>query len=297
MNILPTLLGRAFKTSLVALALLALAACSSNKMAYRYADWGIVWWVDDFIPLTGDQRAQLSRDIEEFRQWHCSSELPRYQAWLDSLMLDVSERDLAYRDVELHQQDLFELFPPLLDRVVPIATRLLSSLSEQQVEELARNLRDNQQEYREKYLGDSPVRTVEARAERAEKRIERWFGDLNDEQKTIVRRWAENRGRQTEIWLQGRRNWQEALLAALDRRNDPGFDQEVARLIKQSEQVRGTAYESMMEDGRSALTALLHELIEASGPQHLAHLQQQAASLDGDLEALTCTPSSNVASG
>ncbi len=30
------------------------AGCSSTKLAYRYADWGIVWWVEDYVSLTGD---------------------------------------------------------------------------------------------------------------------------------------------------------------------------------------------------------------------------------------------------
>ncbi|MBZ2167352.1 DUF6279 family lipoprotein [Marinobacter sp. F4216] len=289
--------NRFLKLCIAVILTLTLAACSSNRMAYRYADWGIVWWVEDYITLTSEQREQLASDIESFRQWHCSSELPRYQAWLEGFMVDLDEQDMQYQTVALHQQDLFSLFPPLLDRVVPIATNLLSSLSDQQVRELARNMEDNQQEYREKYLEDSASDTIEARAERAEERIERWFGELNREQRTVVKQWAENRGRQTEVWLQGRRNWQKALLAALERRNEPGFSDDVALLIKQSEQVRGAEYQAMMEDGRAALTTLLHDLMETSDPEHLAHLQQQANGLDGDLEALTCSPSSEVASG
>lgn len=59
-----------------------LAGCSQTRLAYRYADWGVVWWVEDYISLTGEQEAQLSQDLEALRQWHCSAELPRYQQWL-----------------------------------------------------------------------------------------------------------------------------------------------------------------------------------------------------------------------
>ncbi|HBX36808.1 MAG TPA: DUF3549 domain-containing protein, partial [Pseudohongiella sp.] len=67
-----------------------LVGCSSTKVAYRYADWGIVWWVEDYVSLTADQKQQLNNDIAQLRQWHCSAELPRYQAWLDELESDVS---------------------------------------------------------------------------------------------------------------------------------------------------------------------------------------------------------------
>ena len=64
MEFLPTFGLKGIRTlALLAVALLALAACSSTKLAYRYADWGIVWWVDDYIPMTGEQQAQLEQEI------------------------------------------------------------------------------------------------------------------------------------------------------------------------------------------------------------------------------------------
>ena len=91
----------------------ALVGCSSTKLAYRYADWGIVWWVEDYVTLTADQKQQLNSDIEQLRQWHCSAELPRYQAWLDELESDVASSPPDQPTVEYHQQRLFGFFPSL----------------------------------------------------------------------------------------------------------------------------------------------------------------------------------------
>ena len=44
---------------LITLTALALSGCSSTKLAYQYADWGIIWWVDDYVPMTDPQQAQL----------------------------------------------------------------------------------------------------------------------------------------------------------------------------------------------------------------------------------------------
>ena len=51
--------------SIALLGLLLLGGCSSTKMAYRYADWGIVWWVDDYIPMTAEQESRLEQDIHD----------------------------------------------------------------------------------------------------------------------------------------------------------------------------------------------------------------------------------------
>ena len=267
-----------------------LVGCSSTKVAYRYADWGIGWWVEDYVSLTADQKQQLNNDIAQLRQWHCSAELPRYQAWLDELESDVSNNPPDQATVEYHQQQLFSFFPSLLERATPVATNLLSSLSDEQVQELADNMAQSQREMEEEFLADSPEATAEARADRTAERVERWLGELNSEQRNIVRQWSANRGAQTEIWLQGRRNWQLALLEILEGRDEPTFEAELEYLILNSEEVRGEAYKAMMAESRVAMASLMHDLILAGDNTTLAHLQNRAVELNNDFEALTCSP-------
>jgi len=267
-----------------------LAGCSSTKLAYRYADWGIVWWVEDYVSLTADQKQQLNSDIEQLRQWHCSAELPRYQAWLDELESDVSNNPPDQATVEYHQQQLFSFFPSLLERATPVATNLLSSLSDEQVQELADNMAQSQREMEEEFLADSPEATAEARAERTAERVERWLGELNRKQRDIVRQWSANRGAQTEIWLQGRKNWQLALLEILEGRDEPTFEAELEYLILNSEEVRGEAYKAMMAESRAAMASLMHDLILAGDNTTLANLQNRAVELNNDFGALTCSP-------
>ncbi|WP_417565849.1 DUF6279 family lipoprotein [Marinobacter sp.] len=274
---------------LLALAV-ALAGCSSTKTAYRYADWGIVWWVEDYISLTDAQKQQLNADIDNLRQWHCSAELPRYQAWLEELESDVKNGPLDRATVAYHQEQLFAFFPGLLEQATPVAVNLLSSLSDKQVQELAENMERNQREMEEKFLADSPKATAEARADRTAARVERWLGNLSDEQRQTVRKWSANRGAQTEIWLQGRRNWQLALLEVLERRNGPSFPGELENLIMNSEKIRGEAYEAMMAESRIAMASLMHDLIKAGDASTLVHLQNRAAELNNDFGALVCAP-------
>ncbi|WP_449286350.1 DUF6279 family lipoprotein [Marinobacter sp. PE14] len=268
----------------------ALVGCSSTKLAYRYADWGIVWWIEDYVTLTADQKQQLNSDIEQLRQWHCSAELPRYQAWLDELESDVSSNPPNLATIDYHQQQLFGFFPSLLERATPVAVNLLSSLSDEQIQELADNMAQSQREMEEEFLADSPEATAAARAERTAERVERWLGELNSEQRDIVRQWSANRGAQTEIWLQGRRNWQLALLKTLEGRDEPTFEAELEHLILNSEEVRGDAYKAMMAESRIAMASLMHDLIMAGDRETLAQLQNRAVELNSDFEALTCSP-------
>tara|TARA_R110002096_G_scaffold283952_1_gene477959 strand:- start:351 stop:1220 length:870 start_codon:yes stop_codon:yes gene_type:complete len=274
--------------SIALLGLLLLGGCSSTKMAYRYADWGIVWWVDDYIPMTAEQESRLEQDIHDLRQWHCATELPRYSEWLAQLKSDVRSGNLSQSTVTHHQEQLLSFFPPLMERARPAATRLLSSLSDEQVQQLASNMEESQKELEDEFLADDPEQTREARAKRTMERVERWLGALNGRQRGTVNAWSEDRGKQTEIWLEGRRNWQQALIDALETRNSDGFSEQVRYLMNNYEEVRGKRYQRMMSDSRTAMAGLMADLLQQADQRHLDHLLEQAESMRGDFDTLAC---------
>lgn len=269
--------------------LMFFAGCSQARLAYRYADWGVVWWVEDYISLTSEQEAQLNQDLEALRQWHCSVELPRYQQWLAALKSDLAEGTPGQATVLFHQEQLMDFIPELLERAAPVAVNLLSSLSVEQVAQLADNMAEKQQELEQEMLEGTPAETARARSERTIERIERWLGDLNQQQWTIVESWSADRGRQTEIWLTGRRNWQLALLDVLEQRGEPGFAEQVKELLVHSERARGAEYQAMLAKSRVAMASLMHDLLQAGDTRHQDHLLARASELNGDFAALTCS--------
>lgn len=273
---------------LTVLCLFLFAGCSSTKMAYRYADWGIIWWVEDYITLTSVQEARLEEDLAALQQWHCSAELPRYTRWLDELEADITATKPDIVTIRYHQQQLLAFLPDLIARATPVAVNLLQSLSDEQVAELAENMADNQQELEEEMLAGTPQETAEARADRTAERIERWLGDLNGKQRALVEAWSAGRARQTEIWLQGRENWQSALLAALDNRDQPGFPATVEELMVHSDRARGLAYQTMMRESRQAMAELMYNLIQAGEKRHREHLLTKAEKLNRDFVTLSC---------
>ena len=50
----------ALKALLLLASLAMLGACSANRLAYNNLDWLIGWKVDDYLPLTGDQKDWLA---------------------------------------------------------------------------------------------------------------------------------------------------------------------------------------------------------------------------------------------
>lgn len=268
---------------------LVFASCSSTKLAYRYVDWGIVWWVEDYIPMTDEQENQLERDILSLRDWHCRTELPRYSEWLVELKQDVQSGNLQKARISYHQEQLLSFFLPLADQAKPAAKRLLLSLSDEQIRELADNMAGSQAELEKVFLAENPEQTRQARTERTKERIERWLGTLNEIQTRILEQWSFDRGRQTEIWLEGRRTWQRKLLEVIEQRKEAGFDSAIDYLIDKNDELRGSEYHQMMAESRASTTDLVTDLLEEANQQQLDLLLDRAAALRDDFNTLTCT--------
>ncbi|MGK0291485.1 MAG: hypothetical protein ACI86H_002953 [bacterium] len=70
-----------FLTLLIAFTFL-IGSCVSVKIAYNYADWYLVYKLDDYFNLTDKQEEFLDKKIKRFHQWHRKYQLPQYVTFL-----------------------------------------------------------------------------------------------------------------------------------------------------------------------------------------------------------------------
>ena len=265
------------------------SGCTSTRLAYRFADWGAIWWVEDYIALSGDQEQALERDIRDLFQWHCSQELPRYRDWLDTVIAETDTTatpDSA--QIAQYQNQLLALLPPLIEKVTPIAVNLLQSLSDEQVKALAVNMSVRQQEIEQEMLKASLEATASARAERTAERLQTWLGDFSDDQYFRIQMWSAAQAGQTTIWLDSRKHWQQALLDALQNRQQPEFAATIAALLQQPELARGIEYQQTMVSSQGAMAKLLSDLLATGGDPALAKVNEKALKLRNDINELAC---------
>jgi len=268
---------------------LLVAGCSSARLAYRYADWGTVWWMEDYVTLTGDQQEALEQSVRDFRQWHCSRELPRYELWLSTVIADANSAALTdSARMEFHQEQLLDLLPALAEKATPMVVALLETLSDEQVQELATTMADRQQELEQELLRRSPEATASARAERTSERLESWLGDVTDDQYFRIQRWSAAQAGQTDIWLEGRERWQQAFLEALQQRQQAEFAGVIGDLLQDPEQARDVAYQQTMAQSKTAMARLLSDLLMMGGEPALEKIRAKATELKSDVDALTC---------
>lgn len=59
-----------------------LASCSRLDLGYRNLDWLIPWSLDNYIPLSAEQKTWLKPRLITHINWHCTTQLPLYSNWL-----------------------------------------------------------------------------------------------------------------------------------------------------------------------------------------------------------------------
>lgn len=269
----------------VILMLALLSACSSTRLSYRFADRGAVWWVEDYVDLTGDQANVLRADLRGLRDWHCETQLPRYSDWLEDLRQETASGELPPERITYHREHVARFLEPLSERIVPVASRLLQSLSDEQVNELIDGMKAQQAEYRQEYLQES---TPDDAVNRVRERAERWLGGLNDRQLAVIRQWVASREGATEDWLEGRQQWQSAFARLLAERRQPDFEDRLRDMILNYQHYQGEAGQSRAGQNADDIVRLTHQLLVAADNRHWQHLQDETTDLRQDFAALAC---------
>ncbi len=165
---------------------LVLAGCTALRVVYHQAPNLSYWWIDGYADLDSRQTAQVRADLDTFFAWHRSEELPR----LADLLRDWQR--LAPNDITAEQVCVqFDRVRGSLERAAGEAaapmSRLALTLSPAQMEHLARQQAKSNREFEDDFIKPPPAKVLDRRTERAQDRIETFYGRLSDAQRQLLR--------------------------------------------------------------------------------------------------------------
>ncbi|WP_240008758.1 DUF6279 family lipoprotein [Aquipseudomonas campi] len=267
---------------------LLLGACSRIDLAYRNLDWLISWSLDDYLQLNSTQKDWLKPRLREHLDWHCSTQLPAYSAWLQRSAALVEQPQLQPEQLQAQFSEFRQALDAIAVEITPTGTELLRGLNPLQVQELEAAMAQEDAELRAEYLEPAMEEQITRRRERMEERLQPWFGQLNDAQRGHVAIWASQLGEQNRLWLDNRAHWQAKLRAALESRRGADFDVRLQSLLQQRAQHWTPAYREQFERSQQLLAELFSNLLNAADNPQRQHLQQRLAALRQDLDSLAC---------
>ncbi|GLH32441.1 DUF6279 family lipoprotein [Pseudomonas sp. TWI672] len=267
---------------------LALVACSRIDLAYRNLDRLVPWSLDDYLAMNRDQRSLLDERLKQHLAWHCTTELPGYLDWLDRVRSMVAEGQVTDQALQQRMNEARQAIGRVAEAITPSAAELLRGMSDAQVAQLGEALREDISERQEKYVDTPLSKQVARRAERMEKRLTPWFGELTAAQRQRVQTWAQALGDQNRQWIANRAHWQQQLMMAMNQRSDESFEPRLAQLLQRKESLWTAQYRAAFENSEQQTRSLLIDLLQQSSPAQRQYLQGRLAKVRTDFSELKC---------
>lgn len=236
--------------------LLAVSGCNKLKLGYEYADWMVIYAVEDNFDLEKPQRVRFKDDVEAYFKWHRKTMLPLY-ANLLAAAADSLGKGFRPEGVDsgyAHFKRLHKLtMEPTLDKTVD----LLLSLSPAQVDQWLEKQHKKNQKLRKDFSG-SRDEQLERRYEKTVEELQDWTGKLSKEQKKQLRALSRAMPWNGHLWLENRERVQ-ARLAALLKARPPR--QEVRRFMEDyflhPERLRPEGYNVRVKEMEAMMRSLI----------------------------------------
>jgi hypothetical protein len=201
-----------------ALALLAVTSlvtgCSVVRLGYGQGQEFTTWWLDARLGLSPAQHEALRAPLYQWFDWHRRTQLPDYAALLREAQREVlqpASAEQVCRWVDAVEQRA----GAALGQALPWLAGLALSLEPAQRERLARRFERDNAAWHRTYPAADRAAWQRALHERTLRRVEGFYGRLDDGQRERLARWLAESPADPARWDAERRARQQALLDAL----------------------------------------------------------------------------------
>ena len=264
------------RSAILALVVFCLAGCSGIKLAYNQADTVTAWLADDYFELTGEQRDVFRDHFQRLHGWHRSTQLHEYAALLGSvqrrLKAGVKEADVAWLIDSVKAS-----YRTIVLRGHADAARVLSMLSEQQLNAARREFEKRNRKYaREWGISASPEEQQRLRAKQTLRRVEHWTGPLTAAQEARIGAMSRELPLVTEHRYRDRIRRQQEFLSLLESRKDSdAFAHRLRDWLADWDRSRASDYEEALERFVAASAKMYPQIYALLTPEQRAHINER----------------------
>lgn len=205
--------SRALIIGIALAAAVLLSGCSKLRLGYEYADWLVIYSVEDNFDLEKAQRQRFKDGVESYFRWHRKAMLPQY-ADLLAHAADSLAKGLRPEGLDTGYNQFQVLYRKTMEPTVDRATDLLLSLSPAQVDQWQEKVKKKNQKLKKDFSG-SREDQLERRSEKTLDELEDWTGRLTKEQKKQIRTLSHGLPWNGHIWLEHREKVQTRIAALL----------------------------------------------------------------------------------
>lgn len=282
---------------LIILLLFSVTSCTT-KVAYNNFDWIAAWYVDDYVTLTETQEKEFDSAIKSFISWHRKSELQNYILQIKYIKIDI-KRGIKHSNINNYTDSLRQFLDVALTQFEPEITQFAYSLSEQQVDEFLAEVEQRNIDRIKKVNGEDKEKRLDNKFERMESRVESFIGELNAEQKQLLKETNQALLSTFDYWIEFRRTWAKSIRHAYTVRSDivniEGLDSERAKVafrealkpsILETNSLRSETHLAVLAHNQAIWATTIEKLVTSLSKKQLAALNDKLNETIEDLETL-----------
>jgi len=261
-------------TRIIALFLLLLLTGCTTKVTYNFLDWAIEWKVQRMVTLHAEQKHQMRQAVQEFHQWHRTTQLPLYADYLKSVENLLQQGPLTAAAIHAETDKIQLLLDHSFNKILPDVAAILAQLDEAQIKHLMDRFAEEREEYREEYVDISKSKQIKKRRDELTKHLNDWVGRLDAQQKKQIQLWAESMQPYETLNLQQHLIWEDALKQTLaQRKNSEMLLAGLQKLVFHRSDNWQPELEQVMDRNQERTYAVLADLLNNLSEKQRSHLQ------------------------
>ena len=163
-----------------------LTGCSAVRLGYNNLPDIASWWLDSYIDFTDTQGSQAKVALQKLQTWHRKEELPAIAELL------VQAQTLAPQNITPEQAcKIWEAAQVRIESFVQESSRLaapvVSQLSAKQLKHLEKEWATRNEDWKKQWVQGTPDSRIKKRVDLAAERFNSFYGDLNLEQRQVLK--------------------------------------------------------------------------------------------------------------
>jgi hypothetical protein len=165
---------------------LILTGCSAVRLGYNKLPEIASWWLDSYIDFSDTQGPQAKLALQKLLAWHRKEELPAIAELL------VQAQTLAPQNITPEQAcKIWEGAQVRIESFIQESSRLaapvVSQLSAKQLKHLEKEWASRNEDWKKQWLQGTPDSRIKKRVDLAAERFNSFYGDLNLEQRQVLK--------------------------------------------------------------------------------------------------------------
>jgi len=163
-----------------------LTGCSAVRLGYNKLPDIASWWLDSYIDFSDTQGPQAKVALQKLQTWHRKEELPAIAELL------VQAQTLAPQNITPVQAcKVWESAQVRIESFIQESSRLaapvVSQLSAKQLKHLEKEWASRNEDWKKNWLQGTPDTRIKKRVDLAAERFNSFYGDLNLEQRQVLK--------------------------------------------------------------------------------------------------------------